>query len=556
MVRAIISNKQLNFSLCRFLLLFVALTPSSVSSQFYYGKGWPFLESGPVTCQVEANDNSSCVFSDITEFHQKGSKLNDSHALDMTKIRFENSSMDHFPHDLLVAYPNVEYLDVSGTKITRLENYDFSSNNSIVSLNMSNNLIYKLGPRMVFPLAKLETLDLSHNIVERINPTAFVYNPNFQHLNLSHNRIKKLDTSFLLPIRNLIVVKLDHNMITEISGDTTLASYRWKELYLQHNKLQSLNPNMFKSVEIFDLSMNNLKTVSLRSEALIELIIKDNELELLGVGSGLRKLDASGNKLNPMSVHMEYSRRLQYLDLSNTDLRFKDDLIGSLNKFRNLEYLDLSDVAIQIDQTTFKNLEKLQFLILSGSLMSTIPPDAFSDLKKLTTLDLSENHLRQFDFHDVINSAELSTIKLTRSRLYKLDRWQNITEKLPNLEELHIYGNKFSCAELPTIVKEFKGKNILLPTGDEDEELKEEIFIRASCIDVEMHKEEFPSHYDDSNTNVFFYAVGIFLICAIVVGFVLANKKFDLIGTISDLTKCSSGRPRTAEHLDDIPYHH
>lgn len=501
-------------------------------------------------CEFVSSDNSSCTFSKIMDsfdFHKKLLQLNDSATLNVTKMKFIESFMDNIPRELFIAYPNIELLDVSETNLERLENYDFTYNNHITILNASHNEISKLGFRMMNSLTHLETLDLSHNVIDKVSSGAFTYNMKFKYLNLSHNHISKLDEDFFTPLRSLKVLRLDNNLITEIDGSGSIGSFQLKELYLQHNKLESLQQNMFKSVEILDLSENNLETATLRSDNLIELLISENELKFLGTGSGLKKLIASGNtKKNPMEVQMEYSRNLRYLDFSYSDLSHKERFVENLNKFKSLEYLDLSDIQVEIDQTTFKGLEKLQFLILNGALAAPLPPNAFEDLKNLTLLELSSCHLKWFDFQVVKNSVGLETIKLSRSQLYVLYNWQNLTAKLPKLKEIDIYGNRFSCDDFPNVVKGFKTMSLLLTDMDE---YGESLFERDSCIDVESHRAEFSSLYDEDAA--FWYIFAFLLLCVAVIGLVFANRRYDLLGRITDIARFSSGRPLSSELLED-----
>lgn len=500
-------------------------------------------------CEFITSDNSSGTFRNIMDsfdFHKKLLQLNDSASLNVTTLKFVESFLDNIPRELFIAYPGIEHLDVSDTNLERLENYDFTYNNKIISLNASHNELSKLSYRVMSSMSNLESLDVSYNIIDKVSSEAFIYNPKFKFLNLSHNRIGNLDFEFFVPLRDLTVLRLDNNLISHISRSYNFVTVRWKELYLQHNKLTSVPPSMLLSPEILDLSNNNLEVATFSSENLVELTIRDNELKNLAVDKGLRKLDASGNKKNSMSLQMNACVDLAYLDLSNCDLASPQlSLVDNLKSFKSLEYLDLSDVPVDLDAKAFKGLDKLQVLNLRGALSKKLPKDIFVDLKKLSLLDLSFCQLQEFDFVQVENSVELETIRLRESRLYTLSNWNNLTGKLKKLKELDIYGNKFSCDDFPNMVNEFEAKNIVLT---QSEDIGRSTFERDSCIDERARAAEFPS---GDGLGFLWYFLGFLLLCAVVAGIWFANRRFDLCGRLAGLTSSSSNRPRTAELLEE-----
>lgn len=483
---------------------------------------------------------------DSFDFHKKLLQLNDSAALNVTALKFVDSFLDNIPRELFIAYPRIEHLDVSDTNLERLENYDFTIKNKIISINASHNELSKLSYRVVSSLSSLESLDVSYNIIDKVSSGAFIYNSKFKFLNLSYNRIDKLDFEFFEPLRDLTVLRLDNNLISHISRSYSNVIMGWKELYLQHNKLTSVPPSMLLPVEILDLSNNNLEDATFSSKNLVELGIRDNELKILAVEKGLRKLDASGNKKNSMSLQMIGCVDLEYLDLSNCDLTHpKLSVVDNLKSLKNLEYLDLSEVPIDLDAQAFKGLDKLQVLNLRGAISKKLPKNVFVDLKKLSLLDLSFSQLQEFDFLQVENSVELETIKLRESRLYALNNWKNLTGKLKKLKELDIYGNKFSCVDFPNMVNEFEAKNIVLT---QSEEIGRSTFERDSCFDEKTRAAEFTS---EDGLGFLWYFFGFLILCAVVAGVWFSNKRFDLRGRLAGLTTWSSNRPRTAELLEE-----
>lgn len=506
---------------------------------------------GTKTCEIDTDDNSSCTFSNVMDsysFHRDLLQVNASLTLDIKKINFKESFMDNVPKELSIAFPNVESLDLSNTNLERLENYDFVSTNKIISLNASNNKIYKLGARITSVLTVLESLDLSHNLVERINPVAFTFKSNFKFLNLSHNRISKLDKNILEPLRSLEVLRLDHNLISEIEGNYKSFEPNWKELYLQHNNLMTLDAALVNSVALLDVSLNRIQEASLGNAKMIDLLISDNELKALTVGSSLEKLSASGNKLNLLQVSFEGNVSLTYLDLADCRLSNKEKLMSNLKKFKNLQYLDLTEAEIILDKFTFKGLRSLQTLILTGAIVGTAPTKVFADLDGLISLDLSENSLKSFDVEELKNSRNLEILKLRNAFVAHLDGWKNITGTLPKLQQIDIYENLFNCERLPSIIEEFQKLDLIVIDIDE---MGQTEYVRDSCIDEETHKEQFPSHYETSS-KLLWYFVGFFLICLTVAAIVFTNKRFDIYGNVIKLIRCDSRHPASSLLREDM----
>jgi Leucine-rich repeat (LRR) protein len=106
-------------------------------------------------------------------------------------------------------------LDLSGCNINNIEQGAFNSLNNLVSLKLSNNIIKKISSRM-FSSPHLKVLYLDGNSLEDIENDAFVQLKMLQKLYLQHNTLQELPIT--LP-GSLNVLDISHNQISTITMD-------------------------------------------------------------------------------------------------------------------------------------------------------------------------------------------------------------------------------------------------------------------------------------------------------------------------------------------------
>jgi hypothetical protein len=84
--------------------------------------------------------------------------------------------------------------------------------------------------------------------------------------------------------------------------------------------------------------------------------------------------------------------------------------------------MDCTDVKLEDlhDNMYPINLRSLSVLILENTGLTTLEPNVFSHLTKLTRLDLSRNHLQSLDNRLFINLTELWILDITNNRLISL----------------------------------------------------------------------------------------------------------------------------------------
>jgi Leucine-rich repeat (LRR) protein len=105
-------------------------------------------------------------------------------------------------------------LDLSGCNIINIEKGAFNSLNKLVILKLSNNNIKKISSRMFS--SHLRVLYLDGNSLEDIDSDAFAELKALQKLYLQHNRLQEMTST--LP-GSLNVLDISHNQISTITMD-------------------------------------------------------------------------------------------------------------------------------------------------------------------------------------------------------------------------------------------------------------------------------------------------------------------------------------------------
>ncbi|PSN55578.1 hypothetical protein C0J52_12111 [Blattella germanica] len=139
------------------------------------------------------------------------------------------------------------------------------------------------------------------------------------------------------------------------------------------------------------------------------------------------------------------------------------------------KYTSFSDVVLKnsnitsLDPETFGQMNKLSSLYLSHNPLETLDNGLFRKLKSLTYLDLRRNRLRSLDDNIFKNQKFLRTLLLDDNRLTTLSI--NVLIPLQSLINISLAGNPFSCDcdLVKTIVwceKRNLTTNVICPNGE------------------------------------------------------------------------------------------
>uniref|UniRef100_A0A914YDC5 Uncharacterized protein n=1 Tax=Panagrolaimus superbus TaxID=310955 RepID=A0A914YDC5_9BILA len=190
--------------------------------------------------------------------------------------------------------------------------------------------------------------------------------------------------------------------------------------------------NGLNNLEEFDLRVNLLETIEAGSFAPLK---------------NLQKLSLAGNFLNETSLGPEIWRGLENLD--TLDLGWNELFILPADSFKGLNALTSlslrhNEKLQNIEMGAFNNLNKVQFLNLSGTAITKIEHSTMKELLLLQELHLSNCK---------INSIESGTFDLQKSTLQKLflngNQLQSIDIKvlkeLYSIQEIDLSNNPWLC---------------------------------------------------------------------------------------------------------------
>ncbi|CAL8311173.1 unnamed protein product [Merluccius merluccius] len=370
----------------------------------------------------------------------------------------------------LLQLPQLQVLDLSKNKLEDDMVFHLLQNlTSLQYLNLSGNLMQRLDESSFEGLPQLRELDLHGNMLFEI-VRAFSGNPKLQRLNLAFNNLPCLVDFHMT---QLVVLNASHNFIEwfvarqelnetfhletlDLTDNKLLffpflpSQSRLRNLYLSHNSVRfyggqvddATGENWTTSVQFYNLNGNvSNVTAQLWDESLhgdvssVEILdLRGNQVEYFPQGfisqmPSLSRLQMYTNCLKTLNLTSEgFSGSLYELDVSNNRLSEVIAEKGALAALGNLTYLNMSLNALgwlpsglfssveslmsvdlsynsmgictsetrdvhedsSSDCVVWRNIASLRQLYLRGCGIKWVPPSAFAGMR-LTHLELSDN---------------------------------------------------------------------------------------------------------------------------------------------------------------------
>ncbi|MCI4388252.1 hypothetical protein PGIGA_G00083490 [Pangasianodon gigas] len=274
----------------------------------------------------------------------------------------------------------------------------------------------------VGPLSTVQKLDLSGNgLYTDMIGYLLRDAPALTNLSLNENSITKIGNGTFSGSPSLRNIDLHNNVILEIEEGTFDSLLNLTELDLSVNSISCIT-----DFNLFQLRSLNLSKNSMTS---FQSIDSNQEFELL-------YLDLRENKMHYFPV-LPKRNKIIYLDLSRNQLHSLNSTgpDDELQYLRDIEGLTFSPLH---SSKTHQLLPRLLYLDLSYNQLKAVPPDFFSSLLALDTLNISNNCLDNFvvDTEGPLNV--LKTLDLSFNNLQNLTFKENT---LWALETLYLQGN-------------------------------------------------------------------------------------------------------------------
>ena len=216
-----------------------------------------------IPTDIEILDLSRNKISKIS--HMSGHEENSLIAIDLS--RNEISSIEHGSFGSL---QKLQGLDLSfnklhGSALKDANGFETMEFHVIRRLNLRGNPLEKIS-RLTFTslgYLELEFLDLSQSRIHTIEHSAIEGLPSLKSLNFSHNSLEKFDPDTFDALLDIETLDFSFNRIETI--DEIPRSLSLKKIYFQNNKISHIKDNAFSSatsLEFISLAYNNLMQLS------------------------------------------------------------------------------------------------------------------------------------------------------------------------------------------------------------------------------------------------------------------------------------------------------
>ncbi|XP_030312768.1 LOW QUALITY PROTEIN: toll-like receptor 7 [Calypte anna] len=291
------------------------------------------------------------------------------------------------------------------------------------TLDLSRNNIFFINPSDFWGLSYLKCLNLSGNAISQtLNGSEFNYLSGLKYLDFSNNRIDLLYSTAFQELKLLEVLDLSYNKHYFLAeGVTHVLSFMKNLAYLQ--KLM-MNENEISTSISTGMESQSLRILEFRGNRL-DVLWKDGNPRYLSFFknlTSLEQLDISFNSLSffPSAVFQALPPELKILNLTNNQM--KSFNWGALSYIKKLETLDLSN-----------------------NLLTTVPRELSNCSSTLKELILRNNRIRKLTKYFLRDAFELKYLDLSSNELQIIKESSFPENVINNLKMLLLHGNPFKC---------------------------------------------------------------------------------------------------------------
>ncbi|NXF12004.1 TLR7 protein, partial [Smithornis capensis] len=263
------------------------------------------------------------------------------------------------------------------------------------TLDLSRNNVFFINPSDFQGLSSLRCLNLSDNAISQtLNGSEFSYLSKLKYLDFSNNRVDLLYQSAFKELKLLEILDLSNNQHYFLAeGITHVLSFIKT---LTHLKKLMMNENEISTTINTGLESQSLRILEFRGNRLDVLWVDGNAkyLSFFKNLTSLEELDISFNSLIflPPGVFEAMPPKLKLLNLTNNRLKSFD--------WKNLYYL-----------------KKLVTLDLSNNLLTTVPRELSNCSSSLQELMLRNNRIQHLTKHFLRGAFKLRYLDLSSNKI-------------------------------------------------------------------------------------------------------------------------------------------
>ncbi|XP_044740186.1 leucine-rich repeats and immunoglobulin-like domains protein 1 [Chrysoperla carnea] len=387
-------------------------------------------------------NNLECTFDDLKEVNNQRNK--DKYRI----LKIQGLQTKKF--DTTLDYPSITRLHITQSRqLEEIEPDVLSNLEALIYLTIDFTKLRIIKEKSFNNLHQLKELNLESNQIKKIERDAFETLSDLIFLDLSHNKLKKLESGIFDNLSNLQKLKLHSNEITQLPTDLLLNLFNLKEFYLSYNKLKTVADDTFKSTPFIQAA--TYKT----SDSPLELIdLSGSNIEKITAKSflhlpNLKTLDLHQNQIKDIDPKAFVElKNLQTLHLSVNSFGSKINQIDFSN-LKKLTKLNLSFCKIKhFDGKTIKALKKLNSFEISFNELKEIPLNMFNYTKHLKELLIAGNQIKLITSSTFDNLKELRTLALDSNQIEDIESGAFL--QLKSLIKLNLSRNKLKDIKVGT----------------------------------------------------------------------------------------------------------
>lgn len=356
------------------------------------------------------------------------------------------------------SFSNLQSLDISYSKIDSLDSFDLK-HSLLTKVNISHNQLTTI-PRQFFShLPAVTDIDCSHNEIDIVRDLP----SKLQTIHLSNNALAHIYYSSFKNLNDLKYLDLSSNSIEAVNFDNIFPTdLKLKTLRLYNNTIEKLYDDVEflvrTGVSVY-FSWNNIKEISILHMPKFDVILNSTDEGFVNTADGRVELYCNEKSFeNVEKFHLgndQFNHSAELINLltpSLLTLDLSENFIGEisehfLERFVSLTSLNLRQTHIpEFDFNWLKNLKKLQLLDISSNRMEKVYNASFlGNLTDLRELNAEKNGLQ--NAQEIIKhlSPKIEELSLSGNHVGEINA--TTFERLVNLKNLYLSNTSLSFGQ-------------------------------------------------------------------------------------------------------------